>query len=78
MSYLAETLQRQAFSQSLKCSVQDLSVDLQDMRETQIYPFFQPILHLWFVLLVWLCSKVAYIAKDLIRLLPYDQSDPGE
>ena len=37
--YLAETPQRQVFSQSLKCSAQDLSVDLLDMRVTQIYPF---------------------------------------
>ena len=35
----AETLQRQVFSQSLKFSAQDLSVDLLDMRDTQIYPF---------------------------------------
>ena len=33
--YLAETLQRQVFSQSLKCSAQDLSADLLDMRDTQ-------------------------------------------
>ena len=26
-------------SKSLKCSAQDLSVDLLDMRDTQIYPF---------------------------------------
>ena len=31
--------QRQVFSQNLKCSAQDLSVDLLDMRDTQIYPF---------------------------------------
>ena len=34
---MAETLQRQVFIQSLKCSAQDLSVDLLDMRDTQIY-----------------------------------------
>ena len=31
---LAETLQRQVFSQSLNCSAQHLSVDLLDMRDT--------------------------------------------
>ena len=35
---LVETLQRQVFSRSLKCSAQDLSEDLLDMRDTQIYP----------------------------------------
>ena len=36
---LSHTWPRQVFSQSLKCSAQDLSVDLLDMRDTQIYPF---------------------------------------
>ena len=36
--YPAETPRYKCF-QSLKCSAQDLSVDLLDMRDTQIYPF---------------------------------------
>ena len=34
-----ELRRSKVFSQSLKCLAQDLSVDLLDMRDTQIHPF---------------------------------------
>ena len=59
---------------SLKCSAQDLSVDLLYMQDTQIYPFSHQsdmFTSSEYVL------RYQILQNTQIRLLPKDQSDPG-
>ena len=68
--YLAETLQSQVFSQSLKCSAQDLSVDLLDMRDTQIYTFPHQSDTFASSFLSYYVLRYQILQKTQIRLLP--------
>ena len=64
-------------SRSLKCSAQDLSVDLLEMRDTQIHPFSHRSDTFASPVLSDYVLGYHILQKSQIRLLPKDQSDPG-
>ena len=55
------------FAKSLNCSAKDLSVDLLDMRDTQIYPFF----HQSDTFASSILSEYV-LAKDLDKIAPLE------